>query len=155
MIGSNRRVAREGCAELLRPEFEKSQGTTTHESFVFPVRHAHGMRRDAMTDEPSHVFRSASPPAPSILSRSEPHCCTGRARRTCSALKTACKKFFAVRRTCGKTSAQGGGKAVWLTPSTGLGSWVLGLPGRLGLGSWSQPEDWVLGLGSWGRRRPD
>jgi hypothetical protein len=42
-----------------------------------------------------------------------------------------------------------------LPPSTGLGSWVLGLPGRLGLGSWSQPEDWVLGLGSWGRRRPD
>ena len=44
---------------------------------------------------------------------------------------------------------------VSLPPSTGLGSWVLGLPGRLGLGSWSQPEDWVLGLGSWGRRRPD
>ena len=42
-----------------------------------------------------------------------------------------------------------------LTRGTGLGSWVLGLPGRLGLGSWSQPEGWVLGLGSWGRRRPD
>ena len=52
---------------------------------------------------------STSPHAPSILSRSEPHCCTTHLGAR-AALKTDCKKLFAVRRRCGKTSAQGG---VW------------------------------------------
>ena len=52
---------------------------------------------------------STSPHAPCIVSRSEPHCCTTQLGAR-AALKTACKKLFAVRRRCGKTSAQGG---VW------------------------------------------